>query len=119
MAITSSSTIYRAGYGPLMGGTAFAPFPYLTRSPYAGNDNHLNWDKNHQTIDGYAYWGAAPKEVADMETQRCLEGVEMLLRTQSAPFETAAFILEPVLGEGGYVPSPPGFLKGLREICDK
>ena len=35
----------------------------------------------------------------------------------TAPDETAAMILEPVLGEGGYVPAPPRFLQGVVEIC--
>ena len=38
---------------------------------------------------------------------------------QTAPSDTAAIIVEPVLGEGGYVPAPPQFLQGLREVCDK
>jgi 4-aminobutyrate aminotransferase len=42
----------------------------------------------------------------------------MILHTQSAPQETAAMVIEPVLGEGGYVPAPPQFLQGLRRVCD-
>ncbi|HZJ48244.1 MAG TPA: aminotransferase class III-fold pyridoxal phosphate-dependent enzyme, partial [Acidimicrobiia bacterium] len=42
-----------------------------------------------------------------------------LFATQSAPRETAALVVEPVLGEGGYVPATPGFLEGLRERCDR
>ena len=38
---------------------------------------------------------------------------------QSAPTDTAAIIVEPVLGEGGYVPAPPEFLRGLRKVCDR
>lgn len=45
--------------------------------------------------------------------------LELLLAQQTAPRDTAAIILEPVLGEGGYVPAPPEFLRGLREVCDK
>ena len=37
----------------------------------------------------------------------------------SAPAETAAFLVEPVLGEGGYVPANSAFLAGLRERADK
>jgi 4-aminobutyrate aminotransferase len=48
----------------------------------------------------------------------CLHEVHTLLKAQTAPEETAAIILEPVLGEGGYVPAPPAFMQGLREICD-
>lgn len=45
--------------------------------------------------------------------------LELLLAQQSAPQDTAAILVEPVLGEGGYVPAPPAFLRGLRSICDK
>jgi 4-aminobutyrate aminotransferase len=45
--------------------------------------------------------------------------LELLLSQQTAPSDTAAIIIEPVLGEGGYVPAPPAFLQGLRAICDK
>jgi 4-aminobutyrate aminotransferase-like enzyme len=40
-----------------------------------------------------------------------------LLHGQTNPEETAAVIIEPVLGEGGYVPAPVGFLQSLREVC--
>lgn len=48
----------------------------------------------------------------------CLNQLNLLLSQASAPKDTAAIIVEPVLGEGGYVPAPPEFLHGLREICD-
>lgn len=44
--------------------------------------------------------------------------LELLLKQQSAPGDTAAIVIEPVLGEGGYIPAPKGFLEGLRKICD-
>jgi 4-aminobutyrate aminotransferase len=47
-----------------------------------------------------------------------LEGLEWLLKQQSAPSETAAVIIEPIMGEGGFLTPPPGFLAGLRRICD-
>lgn len=118
MALTTSGTIYRAGFGPVMGGTFFTPFPYVSRGPYGSEGANMAWPK-HNTIDGYEFWGAAPREVIDKDSRRCLDALELLLRTQSAPSETAAILIEPVLGEGGYVPSPPGFMAGLRKICDK
>jgi 4-aminobutyrate aminotransferase len=118
MALTSSGTIYKAGFGPLMGGTFVTPFPYVTRGPYGEYGANKTWPQ-HETIDGYEFWGLAPREIADKDTKRCLDSLELLLRTQTAPMETAAILLEPVLGEGGYVPCPPGFLTGLRNICDK
>jgi 4-aminobutyrate aminotransferase len=91
MSLTTSKTIYRAGYQPLMPGVFVAPFPYAYR------------------------YGWAPEKTADW----CLDELRLLLITQTAPKETAAILIEPVLGEGGYVVPPPGFFKGLREICDE
>jgi 4-aminobutyrate aminotransferase len=51
--------------------------------------------------------------------QHALEQLEYLLASQTAPKETAAILIESVLGEGGYVPPPASFMKGLREIADK
>jgi 4-aminobutyrate aminotransferase len=42
-----------------------------------------------------------------------------LLNTQTAPQETAAILIEPVMGEGGYVVPPVSFLRGLRQVCDQ
>jgi len=44
--------------------------------------------------------------------------LRQLFETQTAPEETAAIVVEPVLGEGGYVIPPPGFLPALRDLCD-
>ncbi|MFM7248780.1 MAG: aspartate aminotransferase family protein [Planctomycetaceae bacterium] len=43
-----------------------------------------------------------------------LEAVERLVDDQ-----TGGILVEPILGEGGVVPAPPGFLEGLRRICDE
>ncbi|MGZ3709162.1 MAG: aspartate aminotransferase family protein, partial [Bdellovibrionota bacterium] len=42
---------------------------------------------------------------------------EQIVTSQISPNQVAAVILEPVLGEGGFVPAPAGFLKSLREFC--
>lgn len=91
MSLTTSSTIYRAGCQPLMPGVFVAPFPYAHR------------------------YGWSPEECSRF----CLRELHHLLATQSAPEETAAVIMEPVLGEGGYVVPPHGFLKSVKEICDQ
>jgi 4-aminobutyrate aminotransferase len=91
MALTTSKTIYRAGFAPLMAGVYVAPFPY-------------------------AY---ALGMTEEQTSQYCLEQLEYLLASQTAPKETAAILIESVLGEGGYVVPPASFMKGLREICDK
>ncbi len=87
MAMTTSKTGYRAGHSPLPAGVFVAPYP-----------DHL-----------------APDQ--DAEVARALRGVDHLLKTMTAPEETAAMILEPVLGEGGYVPVPAAFIQGLVERC--
>jgi len=48
-----------------------------------------------------------------------LEALELLFKQQTAPSETAAVLIEPVLGEGGYVVPPKGFLAAVKEICKK
>ncbi len=122
MGLTASGTIYRSGFGPLPGGIFPAPFPYVTRSPLANaNRSPCNAAtcKCDETCANCNYWGCESPELAEREVSRCLRELELLLRTQTSPAETACIILEPVLGEGGYVPPPPGYLKGLRDICDK
>lgn len=91
MSLTTSKTIYRAGYQPLMPGVFVAPYPYAFR---------YGWEEEY-TAD----W--------------CLNELDYLLKTQTSPEETAAIIVEPVLGEGGYVVPPEKFLAGVREICDR
>jgi 4-aminobutyrate aminotransferase len=48
-----------------------------------------------------------------------LEALDQLLATQAAPSTIAAMVVEPVLGEGGYIVPPEGWLAGLRERCDR
>lgn len=91
MALTTSKTIYRAGFQPLPAGVFVAPFPYAFRL------------------------GMTEARVASW----ALGQLEELLLSQTAPKETAAILIEPVLGEGGYVVPPVAFLRGLRELADK
>ncbi len=91
MAMTTSKYIYRYNYQPLPGGIFVAPFPYRY---------YYGWDEE-TTVDF------------------CLKELDRLLHSQTLPEETAAIIIEPVLGEGGYVPAPPAFLQKLRAICDE
>jgi 4-aminobutyrate aminotransferase len=89
-ALTTAGTKFRAGVGPLMPGVAVAPFPQAYR---------YGWSE-------------------DEATRFALRELDYVLATVSAAQDTAAFLVEPVLGEGGYVPAPPGFLAGLRERAD-
>src|SRR6478752_3178073 len=91
MAMTTSKTGYRAGYQPLPSGIFVAPFPYAFRE------------------------GGSEAEAVE----RALAGFDLLLASQTGPVETAAVVIEPVLGEGGYLPAPAAFLQGLRARCDE
>ena len=48
-----------------------------------------------------------------------LEAIEHIFKDDIEPGRVAAIVVEPVLGEGGYVPAPPEFLVALRELCDR
>lgn len=94
-ALTRSKTSFFAGTGPLM------PCVYTTAFPY---------------------WHALglPQDTSDEELVRmAVHQLEQTLAQQSAPSDTAAIFVEPVIGEGGYVPAPPAFLRALRETCSK
>jgi 4-aminobutyrate aminotransferase len=52
-------------------------------------------------------------------TRFALHELDYTLQTMTSPDDTAAFLVEPVLGEGGYVPASTEFLAGLRERADR
>jgi 4-aminobutyrate aminotransferase len=89
--MTTSGTKFRSGFSPLMAGVQVAPFPDPT---------HFGW----------------PEEQA---TDFALAQLDYILQTLSSPADTAAFFVEPVLGEGGYVPANERFLAGLRQRADE
>ncbi|MDT5097249.1 MAG: 4-aminobutyrate aminotransferase [Mycobacterium sp.] len=89
--LTTSGTKFRSGFSPLMAGVHVAPFPDPT---------HFGW----------------PVEQA---TDFALGQLDYILQTLTSPADTAAFLVEPVLGEGGYVPANDRFFAGLRERADQ
>jgi 4-aminobutyrate aminotransferase len=89
--MTTSATKFRAGFAPLMGGVVVAPFPTAYR---------YGWTEEEAT-------------------RFALRELDYVLQTLTAPAETAAFFVEPVLGEGGYVPANTEFMRGLRERADR
>ena len=60
-----------------------------------------------------------PYEYRGVSAQQALDALERAFVTQVAPETVAAIVLEPVQGEGGFVPAPVEFMVGLREICDR
>jgi len=89
--MTTSGTRFRSGFSPIMGGVVVAPFP---------NHTHYGW-------------------VPDEATDFALRELDYILQTITPPNETAAFFIEPVLGEGGYIPANTRFLQGLRDRADE
>jgi 4-aminobutyrate aminotransferase len=61
----------------------------------------------------------APFPGPGANTRECLGRLRRVFETVSAPAETAAVVIEPVLGEGGYLPAPPAFLQGIAAICSE
>lgn len=47
------------------------------------------------------------------------QALEQMLAQQVHPSDVAALIIEPILGEGGFLTPPPGYLAGLRALADK
>ncbi len=97
LALTSSKIAQRAGFKRQVLDVVHVPYPNEYRNPFSAEDcgtggaaqGALNWIENR------------------------------LFKTTTPPEEVAAIVVEAVQGEGGYVPSPAGFLKGLRRICDQ
>ncbi|WP_280267890.1 aspartate aminotransferase family protein [Nocardia wallacei] len=89
--MTTSGTRFSAGFSPLMAGVHVAPFPTAYR---------YGWTE-------------------EQATDFALRELDYLLTTLTSPAETAAFFVEPVLGEGGYIPGNTRFFQGLRERADR
>src|SRR5918999_365524 len=94
MALTSSGVKYRGHFEPLPGSIYFAPFPYPLRNPAGRGD-------------------------ANAALRHALDGLDELFATVVSPSDVAALVVEPILGEGGYVVPPDGFLPALREVADR
>jgi 4-aminobutyrate aminotransferase/(S)-3-amino-2-methylpropionate transaminase len=60
-----------------------------------------------------------PNEYRGITANDALQALERAFATQVAAETVAAIIIEPVQGEGGFIPAPPAYLEGLRAICDR
>ncbi len=92
MALTSSAVKYRAHFEPLVGGVQFVPFP-----------------------DPLRLGGGSP----DVALERTMAAIDELFATLAAPDDVAAFLVEPILGEGGYIVPSDDFLPALRAVADR
>src|SRR5437879_4850224 len=97
LSLTSSKAAQRLGFKRQVLDVVHMPFPNEYRNPFNAED----------CGDG----GVAQGAVNWIENR--------LFQTTTPPEEVAAIIVEPVQGEGGYVPAPAAFLKEVRRICDE
>lgn len=93
LSLTASKAYYRERYEPFLPGVYHVPYPYAYRNPTGPGDE------------------ATLAYVFDV--------IDEMLDTRVPPANIAAFIVEPVLGEGGYVVPPYDFLRRLRILCDR
>jgi 4-aminobutyrate aminotransferase len=93
LSLTASKSYYRERYEPFLPGIYHVPYPYAYRNP------------------------TGPGDEATLEY--VFEFIDEMLDTRVPPRNIAAFIVEPVLGEGGYVVPPADFMPRLRKLCDQ
>jgi len=94
LSFTASKPTQRRYFFPLMPGVTHVPYPYCYRCPFK-----LTYPECH-------YW--------------CVDFIdEFVLQKYSPPEEVAAFVFEPIQGEGGYVVPPPEYFQRLKKLADK
>lgn len=93
MSLTTSSIRYRRNYQPFVPSIYHSPYPYCYRCFFDQKPHTCSMD--------------------------CFQYLERLFKHLIYPEEIACMIMEPVLGEGGYVVPPAEFLRNLRALCDK
>ena len=91
LSITSKVTPYKVGYAPFVSDVARVPYAYCYRCAYRAE---------------YPSCGIA-----------CVDEIEHHLKRHADPHSLAALVVEPVLGEGGFVVPPIGYLSGLEKLC--
>jgi 4-aminobutyrate aminotransferase len=92
LSLTASKAVQRTGFGSLLSGVFHIPYANPYRCPY----------------------GHQPQDCCT----DCAKFIEReLFKRVVDPHEVAAIIVEPIQGEGGYVPGPPEFLRELQRIC--
>ncbi len=91
ISVTASSASFRARYAPFLPTIYHVPYPYCYRCLYGGQPETCSLD--------------------------CLEEINRLFKYQTTPADVAAVLIEPVLGEGGYIVPPVRYMKGLEQLC--
>jgi 4-aminobutyrate aminotransferase/(S)-3-amino-2-methylpropionate transaminase len=79
----------------------------------------MPYKKGFGPFPAEVYHATFPHPFHGISTERALDDLGRLLRTDVDPARVAAFIVEPVQGEGGFNVAPPDFLRELRRIADE
>ncbi len=91
MSLTAKAKPYKMDFGPFCSEIYRAPFPDMYRWPGGGDEEKVSAE--------------------------CFAKFDDLVSSQIGATNVAAVIIEPVLGEGGFMPAPVAFLKSLRQFC--
>jgi 4-aminobutyrate aminotransferase/(S)-3-amino-2-methylpropionate transaminase len=93
MALTSKYGLFKKGFGPFAPEIYRLPLPNLYRTPPGmSQDSYLDW----------SIWNLENALIAHVD-----------------PSAVAAILIEPIIGEGGFIPVPAPFLQKIRQICDQ
>ena len=92
LSLTASKAVQRKGFGTLIGGVTHVPYPNAYRCPFGHS-----------------------AETCGMETIELLE--REIFKRILDPEEIAGIVIEPIQGEGGYLPAPKAFLQEIQRIC--
>ncbi|MDQ7025013.1 MAG: 4-aminobutyrate--2-oxoglutarate transaminase [Anaerolineae bacterium] len=93
MAMTSKYSLFKKGFGPFAPEVYRLPFPNIYRTPM----------------------GMSTEEYVEY----AIGQLENAFIAQVDPSAVAAIVIEPVQGEGGFIPTPPRFMQRIRELCDE
>ncbi len=88
----TAKEMYKRGYGPFAPEVYRAPFPYEYRPPF---------------------------DTTESVSDACADFLVDMIDKELGPEQVACVVIEPVQGEGGFIPCPPDFMVRLRDICDE
>ncbi len=79
----------------------------------------IPYKKRFAPMPAEIYHAPFPYEPFGVSVADSIRGIDMLFRADIEPERVAAIVIEPVQGEGGFIPAPTELLVALREICDR
>ena len=93
LSLTSKYGLFKKGFGPFASEIVRLPFPNMYRIPAGISAEHyLDW---------------------------CIQQLDQAFVAQVDPSAAAAILIEPIQGEGGFLPVPPRYLQRIRQLCDQ